>query len=198
MRSRTGTRQLLEGKSGIEPGKPQRPQLPQLELPEVVARSGKVVHALELGHRDHLPREREAPPVIAAAQAPDVGRLGADEVAAMRAHVGEAPERSLLVAGQHQRLLHTPRQQLERQHGPAPENPLRPVHLLPAPREDLLPHLLERRRVPIERRRQGPGAGDVVVDHARSIAHPRGKVPSPESTATGCAVSARILATTGT
>jgi hypothetical protein len=108
------------------------------------------VHPLELGHGDHLPVEREAAAVIAAAQAGELARLGAEDVAAVGADVRHAVQLALRVAREQERFVDAAREQLEGEHRSGPRGALGAVDELPAAREDALAHALEDRGVAIE------------------------------------------------
>src|ERR1700694_200996 len=84
--------QVSEGECRIERREQKRGQLAQLDARQVVGGGGKVADVLELGHSQEASVEGEAAAVIAAAKVLRHGRLGADEVSAVGANVGQSAQ----------------------------------------------------------------------------------------------------------
>ncbi len=103
--------------------------------------------------------------MVAAAEALQGRRCGADQISPVRTDVGERAERALGVARQQQRFVDAAFQQREGQDGTARSGPLRAVDELPASREHALAHPFEENGVAVERGRQRARLADVGVDH---------------------------------
>jgi hypothetical protein len=139
----------------------------QRDLREVVLARGKISRVPELRHERHATGEIEAARVVAATNVRAAARRVHENVAAMRADVGKAPQRTGCVAREKQGLVEKTRQQLARRERLDGGNVAKVADPLPRPRE----HALARRHigclVAVERGVQRRGDADVRVDRVR-------------------------------
>ena len=157
-----GCQTSVEGYTGIERRKGELAPGAKSDRPEAVTFAREVTSAFELGHREEASVQGEAPAMIPAPEGSVNAGTLADQVAAVRADVGQAVQPVVRVAREEQRFLQHAFQEGCRPNLPGNLHLVGVADQLPTRGEDLLALLCEDRGVRVDTRRQGPGVANVV------------------------------------
>ena len=162
----------LRAMGGIEPGKEVAPPIVQGKPVQVIAGAREPFRLLEPRHGLEPAVQPEPAAMVAADQLSGATRLVDEQVAAVRADIGQAPH-PFAVAGQQQRFVDRTRQERDRRHGPGLGNESSRIpQPLPAAGKRAVQQRIEHLVAPVKAAGQGLGLADVGVDAIRR--HGRG------------------------
>ena len=142
---------------------------------QIVARRGKVLRLLEFRHERHAPGQVETSRVVSTSDLACRAGCSYQDVAAVRAHIGEATQRVLRIAREQKRLVEQARQEVTRRQRFRRGNLIEIADPLPCARENTLTSAPVGGLVAIERGVQRRCDRDVGID---GIGHAGRRSPS--------------------